>query len=113
MVAMSSEDNMNSAVQLAETEIVAFGKVRQLFEKLRPNTNSTEPTEAQILGVLESCGSSSVSREEWISYIKLRATMKPTVAKLLMDTQFQAKSSQVRVRSTDFTVVAKLDRRFQ
>ena len=30
MIATSSEDNMNSSVELAETEIVALGKIHQL-----------------------------------------------------------------------------------
>ena len=52
MIAMCTEDNMDSMVQLAESEVVAFGKVNQTIPSVNLKNNSQDQTDENILRAL-------------------------------------------------------------
>ena len=109
MSSVASQDNLNQQTQLAETEMNVFCRVSFVFEE--PATDKKPASEKEVLKHLESMGLGPFTTQEWSFFIVLRVALPKRVADMMVAIQFQATSSQVRVRAANFGTVAKMDTR--
>ena len=114
--ALASDGNLNSNVEMGEDEMQAFGRVDAMFERMARSQDTKAGEKPKInmeklLANIQVSGFGQFSEESWQHLIALRKVLPTAMAKCLQLCQFNAVASRVRVRSSDFGAVAKLDPR--
>ena len=116
---LSIEDNLNANVQMGEDEMVAFRRVRAQFEqeetKIRQKHGDVEGHRGELAqavmdGIKLNGGLASFNRQDWVDLICFRAGLPDTLADVLQQCQMSLCAGRVRVKTSDWGLVAKLDR---
>ena len=110
MNALTSEDNLNQAVQMGEDEMTALGRVSAIFDRTAPSQDDPHAID-KLLAVLEMTGLGKLSPTEWKQIIRLRSSLSNGIATVLQSCQFHICAGQTRVKPADFGLVADLDPR--
>ena len=137
MEALCVQGNANTDLggyaTLEKNEMQAFGRVCSLYDQIEEDARSVkqrhrdllpwflkdftsivtlpvvEPTVEYVLETIRNDGAQHFNDDEWLCFIKLRHVLPRGMAVLLQSLVFQFCPTRVRVRPSDFQVVAYFD----
>ena len=116
--AIASIGNLNSKIDASEDEMQAFGRIDDLYHHMSTSVvwkqkakTAGIPVQAVIDALKDQSGLGHFVVEDWAYLIALRQVLTKAHSEILKMCQFNAVSSQIRLRCSCFGAVANLDRR--
>jgi hypothetical protein len=114
VIALSSLGNFNAAIDQGEDEMQAFGRINELVNRM----NDTEwkdkddiPVSDILEGVKHSSGFGHFSQDQWEDFIALRKSLTKFHTEVLVMCHFNIDARRIKLKSSDFMEVSKLDKR--
>ena len=115
--ALNSSANANSQIEMEEDEMQVLGRIDALIRRMANSSPWKDGQAMKVLHVLqkitETTGLGNFTHREWEHLISLRVSLQPTMTKVLTTCQFEAVCGRVRVRASDFGLVAKMPKQVQ
>jgi len=115
VIALSSLGNFNAAIDQGEDEMQAFGRVNELFRRMVDSKQYEDMEDVCINAILEgvrkSSGFGHFSQSQWRDFIALRKSLTNAHTEVLIMCQFNSVSGRIRLKSSSYQQVSKLDKR--
>ena len=112
--ALNAEGNLNSAVDMGEDEMQAFGRIDAIVTRMSQSPawkDKKIPVGPALDNLKLGCGLGQFDEKSWQHFFNLRESLGVPMVKVLTLCQFNIVGSRVRVKADDFGSVAKLESR--